>query len=83
MARGRERSEWNRTADLMALTANCHRGKGTRRYRRRDFHPLAPRAKRGTVADLKEALYPGRQLQHSIVRWNDGRCTITPAEPKP
>lgn len=33
------RDRWDRAADLMALTANLHRGRRTRPFARKDFHP--------------------------------------------
>ena len=40
MAEARSRAEWDRTAALMALTANIHRDpKKTRRYKPKDFNP--------------------------------------------
>ncbi|MBX3450600.1 MAG: hypothetical protein KF777_13615 [Planctomycetaceae bacterium] len=39
MAEARQRSEWNRTADLMALTANCLLTEGG--FTREHFHPFA------------------------------------------
>ncbi len=40
MARARQHEQWNHTASLLALLANCHRDpKKTRPYRPAQFHP--------------------------------------------
>lgn len=40
MTEGKSRHDWNQTADLLALTANCHRDpKKSRPFVRGDFHP--------------------------------------------
>lgn len=46
MAHGRQNDQWNHTADLMALLANCHRDpKQTRQpFRREQFHPRPKKA---------------------------------------
>jgi len=45
MAEERERVEWDRTSDLLALTANCHRGEKHRPFTRDDFHPFPSRGR--------------------------------------
>lgn len=40
MAEGRSRDRWNHTAAILALTANCHRGKKTAKvFKPDEFHP--------------------------------------------
>ena len=40
MAEARQREQWNHTASLLALLANCHRDpKKTRPYKPAQFHP--------------------------------------------
>ena len=47
MAEARAEADWNRTASLMALLANCHRDpKRQRAFSPDDFHPFAGRKKR-------------------------------------
>jgi hypothetical protein len=53
--------DWGQTAALMALTANCHRGKNQRPYKRDDFYrpQLNQRKKRGNMSiDKLYALRP-------------------------
>lgn len=38
--------EWDRTSHLMALLANCNRGKNQRAYNPDDFHPFRRRRRR-------------------------------------
>jgi hypothetical protein len=45
MADARVRDEWQRTASLMALLANCHRDPKKRAFRPSDFDPFAKAAK--------------------------------------
>ena len=40
MANARMRHDWNRSADLMALTANINKRKESRALGRADFHPM-------------------------------------------
>ena len=45
MAEGRSRDRWNHTAAILALTANCHRAKKSRKtFKPDDFHPHVHRA---------------------------------------
>jgi len=85
MARARQSDAWDRAADLMALTANCHRAKRTsRRYHRHDFHPYLERPPaRWTVKDLAADLYPGQTLKQTVLRYDAaGGCRTVP-QPDP
>jgi hypothetical protein len=42
---GRIHERWNHTSSMMALTANCHRGKNSKDYQSADFHPLVERTR--------------------------------------
>jgi hypothetical protein len=53
--------EWGQTSALMALIANCNRGRNTRAFRRDDFYKpqLHRRKKRGNMSvDKLHALKP-------------------------
>ena len=54
MAEGRRAEEWAQTASMMALTANCHRGKKHRAFSPADFNPYAAKKDHGkfTVQDF-------------------------------
>ena len=53
MAEAKARDEWNRTAALMALTANINRDpKKTRPFKPSDFNPYE--AKNESVAKMKD-----------------------------
>ncbi len=43
MAKVANQRDWNHTASIMALLANCHRGQGQRAFRISDFHPCPPK----------------------------------------
>ncbi len=43
MAEGRQRSEWNQTAHLLAMIYNAHRGPKARLMKPAEFHPLGGR----------------------------------------
>jgi hypothetical protein len=52
MAEGRQRDQWNHTAQVLAMVYNAFRGRGQRALGPPDFHPLV---KKPTVATtLKE-----------------------------
>lgn len=52
MAEARDRSDWQRTAALMALIANCHRDSRRQRpFRPEDFLPTQPQ-RAAPAADL-------------------------------
>ena len=40
----RARSDWNHTASILCLMANAHSGKGGRKFRVEDFHPMERRS---------------------------------------
>ena len=40
MVEGRQRDQWNHTAQLLAMVYNAFRGKGQRALEPVDFHPL-------------------------------------------
>jgi len=44
MVEARQNDNWNHTAAIMTLTANCHRGEKTRTFKIEDFHPFMDRA---------------------------------------
>ena len=52
MAEARQSEDWNHTAAILALLANCHRDpKKTRPFKPADFHPRPPeRPHRGPPA---------------------------------
>jgi len=52
MVDGRQREEWNHTAQLLAMLYNAFRGKGQRALGPADFHPLIE--KRTPNITLKE-----------------------------
>jgi hypothetical protein len=60
MSEARQEAEWQRTAQSMALLANCHRDpKKTRAFTAQDFMPRTePEKVEGSIHDLK-ALLPG------------------------
>lgn len=45
-----ERRSWAHTAQICALFANCHRGKGKRPFRPEDFYPF--KARRSSRPDM-------------------------------
>lgn len=48
------KTDWDHTANLMALNANINRGKGKKEFTSYDFHPYRKqRKKMGTIHDLK------------------------------
>lgn len=51
MTHARQEAEWNRTAALMALTANMH---SARRHSPDDFNPFARRHRSPVPASMKE-----------------------------
>lgn len=59
MSEGRQRSEWMRTAELLAMLANCHRGKNSRVLKGSDFNPFRDKRQqqqRATFGDLEKVL---------------------------
>lgn len=55
MVEGRQRDEWNHTAQLLAMLYNAFRGKGQRALGPADFHPLAKKpAATMTLKQLSE-----------------------------
>ena len=69
MAEAREKSAWNRTADLIANLANIHCGteENPAPYRRADFHPFlpsprvcVPKSAKEEIAKLKALVPKGR-----------------------
>lgn len=53
MAEGSSREKWNHTSALLAMQANCHRGKG-RKLRPGDFHPHQHRRKKQPTPKSEE-----------------------------
>lgn len=54
MAEARQREQWNHTAALLALLANCHRDpRRSRAFTLNDFHPLAEPAPPPPRADIR------------------------------
>lgn len=45
MFEGKVSESWNHTSSMMALNANCHRGKNSKDYQSADFHPLVERTR--------------------------------------
>lgn len=43
MAVGKQRADWYRTSEMLALTANCNRRKGKKRFSAEDFIPYSLR----------------------------------------
>ena len=62
MANGKNESEWNQTASIMALTANINRDpKKGNVYTVSDFHPMISKQKAiGDIKILKEAFIKRR-----------------------
>lgn len=63
MARARREHEWSIASNLMALTANIHRGPRRAPFRAARFNPtIAPEPEAPTLsfADTLAALFPGR-----------------------
>lgn len=54
MADARRSAEWDRTAALMALVANCHRDGSREPFSLLDFHPLAEKPPLPTLDQLRE-----------------------------
>lgn len=63
MAEARSRGDWQRTAALLALTANCHRDPRRHRpYRPEDFlTPTARRAEPTTDLTILKAVFVDRR----------------------
>ncbi len=57
MVEGRQRDQWNHTAQLLAMLYNAFRGKGQRALRPADFHPLM--RKTTPTATLKQLVEMG------------------------
>lgn len=55
LADERVKYDWAHTSHLMALIANCHRGKGSSVFHPRDFDPTRPRAERPRIG-MREAV---------------------------
>lgn len=58
MVEGRQRNQWNHTAQVLAMLYNTHRDSKTRALKPADFHPLldrkAPVAKIQDLSILKQ-----------------------------
>ena len=88
MAEGRGRSDWSRTAALMALTANCHRDpKKGRAFKPADFDPYAQSGRReiGDMAELKDWFTRGRARYgpRAADRHGDGNPKSDPVRSAP
>ena len=56
MVEGRQRDQWNHTAQVLAMLYNAFRGRGARALEPRQFHPLAQKeAAPMTLRQLAEA----------------------------
>jgi hypothetical protein len=55
MVEGRQRDQWNHTAQVLAMFYNAFRGKGQRALGPADFHPLVKKpAATATLKQLSE-----------------------------
>jgi len=52
MAEGRQREQWNHTAQLLALVYNTHRDPKAQALKPADFHPLA--GKQASLPKVKD-----------------------------
>lgn len=69
MANGKRRHEWDQTASVMALTANCHRDHKLRPtpFHPNEFHPMKPIARFKPVHDRLEGKEEFRLLKRIFV----------------
>lgn len=68
-AKAKQAADWDHTANLMSLLANCHRGSGKKPFHPYQFHPYRTRPKTALTKSALAAV--GSHFKRETVKASD------------